>query len=430
MRWIAAAGLVLILAALVCVPVAGAEPLPDYQKILQIHLAYDGSGYSVSGTEVRYGKAPNLNIRSGELEGAILDADGNELKSFPLRDPGIAYGDIAGSEAGDSIIGYTETSAAGEMMITVPYLAGMQQFRMSDSRDGTLLVSTGLNPPVTEFCTAYPGDPDCLARIPVSRSAVPDQGTRLLLATLLSASIFMAAGLAIWTIRRRADVQGLRKQVVLIVDDDPDIVEAIAELLRMEDYATIAASSGRECLDLIKKEIPDLILLDVGMSPMDGWQTLAQIKKGPASRKIPVLMLTGRRLTTEAAKQYHICIDDYLMKPFQPDELYAAINSILEREHTLKETLALARQAGVDKEKFCELAKLSRRITVDKKLLGILNVPMAVPAVADLDLDTLDDMLVVDYINVKTRDQEKRAAQLRQEINSVLRSKGLPELGW
>ncbi len=65
---------------------------------------------------------------------------------------------------------------------------------------------------------------------------------------------------------------------------------------------------------------------------------------------------------------------------------------------------------------------------MNKKILDILGVPQAVPVPADMD--TLDDMLVVNYISVKTRDHEKRAEQLRQEINSAFRSKGIPELSW
>ncbi|MCK9632084.1 MAG: response regulator [Methanoregula sp.] len=428
--WICCLALCLGVLVCSCGVSAAEQPVPEFDKILQIKLTYDDGRYSVSSMEVRYGKAPNLKIRTGDLAGKILGPGGNELQSFSVQEPGRAYGDILGDPGGDSLIGYTEQPAYSDMFITAPYEQDMEQFTLTDMRDGTLLVTADLRPSVNVFCADYAGDPDCLVRAAPVKTATPDTSLYLVLATLFSASVFIAAGLAILTIRRRTKVLVPEKQDVLIVDDDPDMVEAIAELLRMEGYAPRTASSGRECLDLIKKQIPDLILLDVGMSPMDGWQTLGQIKKGPASRTIPVLMLTGRQLTPELAKQYHICIDDYLMKPFQLDELYAAINSILERKKQLEVTLALARKAGVDKDKFCELAKLSRRITVDKKLLGILNVPMAVPVVADLDLDTLDDMLVVDYINVKTRDRERRAEQLRQEINSVFRSKGFPELGW
>ena len=428
MRWIVMCCLVILFAGIFGPPVAGAQPLPDYEKILQIHLNYQDSRYSVSAQEVRYGKAPNLNIKRGNLNGVILDTKGKQLKSFSLQEPGVAYGDILGPADGDSFIGYTERPAYGEMIITLPYLQDMQKFSLSDSRYGSLLVSADLNPPVAVFCADYPNDPDCLVRIPSSKSAVPDSGTYLVPAVLFSGSVIIAAGMAILTIRRRTEMQTPEKQVVLIVDDEPDTLNLIDKLLDEKGYATIKASGGKGCLDILKKQIPDLILLDVRMEPMDGWQTLEQIKKNPESKSIPVLMLTGRNLSGHEAKQYHICIEDYIMKPFLPDQLYAAIDSILVRKQKLKETLVLAEQAGVDKEKFCEFAKLSRRISVNKKILDILNLHQVIPMMADLD--TLDDMLVVDYINVKTSFIEKRAEKLRQEINSAFRSKGFSDLSW
>lgn len=428
MRWIGLSVLVIIFAAVVCVPITGAETLPDYEKNLQIHLNYQDSRYSVSSLEVRYGKAPNLNIKSGILKGVILDTNGRELKTFSLQEPGVAYGDILGPTEGDSLIGYTGRSAFGDMIITLPYLQDMQKFSLSDSRDGSLLVSTDLNLPVTAFCTDYPGDPDCLMRIPSSKSPVTDSDMYLVLAALLSASIIIAGVIAILTIRRRTKEETYEKRVVLIVDDEPDIVSLIDILLDKKGYGTLKAYGGKECLDILKKQIPDLILLDVRMEPMDGWQTLEQIKKNPDFKSIPVLMLTGTRFTAAAAKQYQIFMDDYIMKPFQPLDLYAAIDHILTRKQKVKESLVLATQAGVDKDMFCEFAKLTHRISINKKIIDILQVPQVKPMLADLD--TLDNMSVIDYMTIKTRDHENRVQQLRGEINTAFRLKGLPEISW
>jgi CheY-like chemotaxis protein len=428
MRWIVFVCLAILLAGVISPPVAGAQPLPDYEKILQIHLNYQDGRYAVSAQDVRYGTAPNLNIKTGSLNGEILDAKGGVLKSFSLREPGVAYGDILGPPDGEGLIGYTERPSSGSMVITLPYLQDMQKFSLSDSRDGSLLVSADLNPPVTTFCNDYPNDPDCLSRISPIKSAVPATDTYPVMAVLFSASVVIAAGLAIFTIRRRTGEETQKKQVVLIVDDDPDIVGLMDILLDKKGYATLTATGGNECLEILKKQVPDLILLDVRMEPMDGWQTLEQIKKNSVSKSIPVLMMTGKMLSAQEAKQYRICIDDYIMKPFLPDQLFATIENILERKKKLRESLALARHAGVDKEMFCELATLTRHISINKKILDILNVPQAVPMTADLDI--LDDMLVVDYINVKTGFHEKRAEQLRQQINSTFRSKGMPELNW
>jgi len=164
------------------------------------------------------------------------------------------------------------------------------------------------------------------------------------------------------------------------------------------------------------------------MEPMDGWRTLEQIKKNPDTGSIPVLMITGSKLTAAEAKLYNLHIDDYITKPFLPADLYAAVDKIRERKQRLNETLLLAKKAGVDREKFCEFARLSWRISINRKILDILEVPQAIPQQADLA--TLDDMLVVDYINVRNGLNEKRVEQLRKEINSKFRSKGLPELSW
>src|SRR5208337_2563575 len=107
------------------------------------------------------------------------------------------------------------------------------------------------------------------------------------------------------------------KQTVLIVDDSPDVVAMVSYVLARSGYDCITASGGRECLSLLAARKPDVILLDIVMEPMDGWSTLKEIKKNPETRKIPVLMLTGNRLTASKARQYHICIEDYVRKPFR-----------------------------------------------------------------------------------------------------------------
>lgn len=421
--------MVLCLAAIACTSVtAVAQPLPDYGKILEIHLDYQSNGYSVSSMEVRYGKAPNLNLRTGSLKGAILDPDGKILKSFSMPEPGVAYGDILVPPGDGDLIGYTQRPASGDMTIIVPYLQGMKQFSLSDTRDGSVLVLADLEPLTALFCTGYPDDPDCLVRTAPAKSLVPDSLLFLLLAAVLSASVIMAAGLAIMTIRRKNKVQIPEKQTILIVDDNVDIVDSLHLILEKKGYATLMATGGRECLDIIKRQMPDLILLDIMMEPMDGWETLEQIKKIPDAKSVPILMLTAKRLTAAEAKKYRICIDDYIIKPYAPAELYATVAYFLERKKKLKEILQLAKNAHIEKEKVCEFAQLTRRISVNMKIIEILHVPQVVPAAADLDV--LDTMSVADYINVKNRDHEKRVEQLRLEINSSFKSKGLPELPW
>jgi CheY-like chemotaxis protein len=81
---------------------------------------------------------------------------------------------------------------------------------------------------------------------------------------------------------------------VLVVDDSPFIVDVFVTMLERGGYQAIAAYSGEEGLEILKTVAPDLILLDIMMEPMDGWETLENIKINPKTREIPVLMQIGR----------------------------------------------------------------------------------------------------------------------------------------
>lgn len=437
--------LIVMFCCSLCPYVAAAEQVvPDYDKVVRIQVNYLDGAYKLSSAEVQYGRAPNLALQSGELKGSILDTAGKERLSFATREPGRAQGDILGDPEGRTLIGYTEDGAASDMSITVPWVEDMASFTLTDSRNGALLVTADLTPAASLFCADYPGDPDCQARSTPSQLAAMEPVAEttplpIVFVAVFSVSVFLAAGLAIMTVRRRATATAIPagaaaavkpvKQTVLIVDDDPEMVEIIDQFLTDEGYATIRAFSGKGCLDILKKQLPDLVLLDVLMQPMNGWETLEQIKKDPITKPIPVLMLTGKRLTSAEAKQYNICIDDYITKPFRHEEIFSAIDNILQRKQRFKDGLELAKKVGVDREKFCELAKLSRRISVNKKIIDILQAPAGTPAWGPDEM-TPENKEVIDQITRTTRVNEQRAEQLKTEINKVFRSKGVPEITW
>jgi len=103
---------------------------------------------------------------------------------------------------------------------------------------------------------------------------------------------------------------------ILVVDDSPMIVDVFVAMLERGGYEPAACYSGPECLEKLKEMTPDLILLDIMMEPMDGWETLENIKSNPNTKNIPVMMLTAKQLTPEEAQEYGAYIEDYVMKPF------------------------------------------------------------------------------------------------------------------
>jgi len=121
---------------------------------------------------------------------------------------------------------------------------------------------------------------------------------------------------------------------ILIAEDDGDIRDLITFTLRFADYEVIAASNGEEAVSLARQEIPDLILLDVRMPRMTGYEVCAAIKLEKNLTDIPVVFLSAKGQDSEIRAGLQAGAVEYLMKPFAPDQLVGRIQSILaEREY-------------------------------------------------------------------------------------------------
>jgi CheY-like chemotaxis protein len=128
----------------------------------------------------------------------------------------------------------------------------------------------------------------------------------------------------------------------------------------------------------MKTAPPDLVLLDIMMEPMDGWETLERIKADPETRDIPVLMLTAKPLTPEEANEYGPYIEDYILKPTTHHQLYEAIERVLARRHSIAADIERARKAGVDPQLVDEYERLSRSVDINKRLLKILETTYSI----------------------------------------------------
>jgi len=102
---------------------------------------------------------------------------------------------------------------------------------------------------------------------------------------------------------------------ILIVDDSPYIVDGLVALLKRRGFNPVATHGGDEALSVIGKVNPDLILLDIMMEPMDGWETLDRFKANPETSNIPVLMFSAKKITPEEAKEHSLNIEDFVSKP-------------------------------------------------------------------------------------------------------------------
>ena len=111
------------------------------------------------------------------------------------------------------------------------------------------------------------------------------------------------------------------KPKVLIVDDEPDIVEAIKFNLELEEIACIEAYEGEEALSKAKKENPDLIILDIMLPKMNGYKIARLLKFDESYKHIPIIMLTARTQATDIKLGEQTGADEYVTKPFDMDDL-------------------------------------------------------------------------------------------------------------
>ncbi|MDR3709534.1 MAG: response regulator [Capsulimonadaceae bacterium] len=115
---------------------------------------------------------------------------------------------------------------------------------------------------------------------------------------------------------------------ILTCDDEKNIVRLIQVNLERQGYEVVTAYNGRECLDVVEREHPDLIVLDLMMPEMTGFEVLDALKKNPETENIPVIMLTARTQDQDVLRGWQAGVECYLTKPFNPIELITFIKRI------------------------------------------------------------------------------------------------------
>ncbi len=163
----------------------------------------------------------------------------------------------------------------------------------------------------------------------------------------------------------------MKKKKILIADDEPEIVNIVKKMLE-EKYEVVSASNGEECIEVAKKEKPDLILLDILMPKMDGWETLRKLKEDKELKDIPVSMLTALPLTPDDTKGKPINkIENYIVKPFTKETLLIKIEDIFEREREAKRVYEELKKK-VGKEAAEEYLRLVKAINRHRRLIGVI----------------------------------------------------------
>lgn len=123
------------------------------------------------------------------------------------------------------------------------------------------------------------------------------------------------------------------KSHILVIDDDISILELLKSLLMTQGYEVTLAQSGQEALEKLKETIPHLIILDIMMPEMNGYEVCKRIRKKPTLKHLPIIMLSGKGDVADEIEGWRIGIDEYIVKPFNTEELIAIIASVIYRTY-------------------------------------------------------------------------------------------------
>lgn len=125
-----------------------------------------------------------------------------------------------------------------------------------------------------------------------------------------------------------------KRPYILIVDDDPDILEGILMILESQPYRLATARDGKKCMEMLEQETPDLLILDLLMPRMDGWGVIREMRSTPRFANVPILVLTtviedASRRRYELETGMAMDVQDYVQKPARPDDLIKRVERLL-----------------------------------------------------------------------------------------------------
>lgn len=131
------------------------------------------------------------------------------------------------------------------------------------------------------------------------------------------------------------EINTINTKQLMLVDDDPNLILLVKDYLEFRGYQVITAGNGREALDLLEEQIPDLIICDVMMPEMDGYSLVQHIRENSTTEWVPVLFLSAKGQSQDRVKGLNTGADVYIVKPFEPEELVAQVESSLKQASRL-----------------------------------------------------------------------------------------------
>ena len=205
---------------------------------------------------------------------------------------------------------------------------------------------------------------------------------------------------------------------ILVVDDDPDLRDLIGYTLRRDGYFVIESEDGRAALLLAEVERPDLVLLDVNLPKLDGFEVCRRLRASPTTSSIPIVMLTVRGTEEDQVRGLDLGADDYLAKPFSPRTLLARVRALLRRAGGAERPLPL--QVGdllIDAEGQSVRVQGAEPVRLTRLEFRLLQL-LAANAGADLPFERLLRHVWGDRLSGDRQALKQLVHRLRQKIEA------------
>ncbi|MGR3273916.1 response regulator transcription factor [Acaryochloris marina NIES-2412] len=197
---------------------------------------------------------------------------------------------------------------------------------------------------------------------------------------------------------------------VLIVDDEPGIRLAVTDYLEAVGYTVISAATGQQAWQLVQQYRPHLLVTDIRMPQMDGYELVKLVRQQPAFRLLPVIYLTECSQTQERIRGYKLGCDAYLAKPFNLEELAVVIRSLLDRVQIVQTEIQAVSQATPSRE------------SVDTAFVNALNLTQREQQVLLLLTEGLSNAQIGEQLHLSPRTVEKYVSKLLQKTETSNRA--------
>ena len=166
---------------------------------------------------------------------------------------------------------------------------------------------------------------------------------------------------------------------ILLVDDEPDVLEFLSYNLRKEGFETLLAGSGKQALEILRQQKADVVILDLMMPEMDGMETCAEIKRLPLASETMIIFLTARGEDFTQIAAFEVGADDFVTKPVKPRVLISRIKALLRRKKNASPgEIIQAKNLTIDKERY-SITIDGKEITLPRKEFELLSLLASKP---------------------------------------------------